>query len=371
MGDGAARLGCVRYVVTCIHTMRHLLLTVILSISTLLPGWAFAADLNDWGIPTGQISYPGYSLSFDDEREHPLKVCTTGKPCGNTCIRMSYTCHVGTGTATSTGTGVTTGTTSTTTTTTTTAWTPPAGTEAIKPPTPRVGCVAVQVVSVIDGDTVSVSNESGQLERVRLDQIDAPERSQAYGLQATQCLQSMVANQTVLLCRDGRDRYGRTIADILVNGADVGTSMVSAGCAWAYTRYLESGSTLPAMEAAAKVGNLGLWANGAATAPWQYRAGLQPVQTNAATGATVIPVSTQTTAAAWDRVFDWAEHKFPDATRYGSPTTHTSGVYMRCYQGGACLGFVNDRFQVIDPSGQAVDVGTLNDLNALVQADGF
>lgn len=228
----------------------------------------------------------------------------------------------------------------------------------------------VSLKSVVDGDTVWITNEAGQSEKVRLNQIDAPEKSQAYGLEATQCLSNLLANASVFVCRDGKDRYGRTIAAVKANGLDVGTQMVAQGCAWAYTKYLEAGSTLPATQSQAQTLGLGLWA-GSAQAPWEYRGGTQPV-TVSATGTTPFAVNSATTATPFNRVLDWAEQALPDLLNGGSTTqTAADGTLSRCYATNWCVQFRNGRFFTVFDGHIVTDVGAESDWVNRVAVDGF
>lgn len=239
----------------------------------------------------------------------------------------------------------------------------------IKPPTPEDTCMIATVDRVIDGDTVSLRTEQG-LERVRINQIDAPERSQPFGVQATACLTQILGTGFVRMCSDGKDKYGRTVASISAQGQNVSTAMVLEGCAWAYTKYLESDSSLPSLEAAAQAAGRGVWANGNAQAPWQYRAGVGPV--TATNGQTVVDISTPTTAAVHERVFDWVEHKFPEHTADGTATTSNGGFYGRCYtSSGLCVRYQNGRFSIVDQAGNAADAGSANDLIPTAASEGF
>lgn len=201
----------------------------------------------------------------------------------------------------------------------------------------------------MDGDTISIRNAAGQRESVRLNQIDAPEKSQFWGSMATVCLSNILRGASLEVCPDGKDRYGRTIAAVKANGSDVGVQMVSQGCAWAFTRYLESNSPLPALQNAAQAFGLGLWAYPNPQAPWDYRAGVAPVTVAPATGSPAVVVSTATVAQTWDRVFDWAEHKYPDTLRDGTDNNSLAdGTVYRCYPGPFCLGYRNGQFLTYD-----------------------
>jgi micrococcal nuclease len=84
----------------------------------------------------------------------------------------------------------------------------------------------------IDGDTISINQE-----RIRLENVDTPElhpcRCPAecdLGKRAHAFTQRAIASGVVTVDRTGRvDRYGRTIARVLVNGSDLGEALIAAG----------------------------------------------------------------------------------------------------------------------------------------------
>jgi hypothetical protein len=65
----------------------------------------------------------------------------------------------------------------------------------------------------IDGDTLVCNHQ-----RVRLTNVYAAELNQAGGYAAKRRLQSLVASGEVVLRPYGQDRYGRTLAEVYVNG---------------------------------------------------------------------------------------------------------------------------------------------------------
>lgn len=309
----------------------------------------------------------GYAIILGSGAYSQAKVCTTGKPCGNTCINRNYTCHVGT----SPGTPVlpVTPIPPVLPPVVVLPVTPPVAAipdKAIKPK-PAV-CDSARVLRVVDGDTLVVEGSKG-VEKIRIGQVDAPEKSQAYGAQAAACLGDLVANKQVSVCRDGSDRYGRTLANLLVGNADVATQLVAKGCAWAYDKYLEAQSTLPAQQEQAKSSGLGLWASNS-TAPWVYRGGSAPVPV-LATGKTAVTVTTATSARTADRVLDWAESKFDDLLRGGGPDMPlgANGVY-RCYEGGMCVGTMDGSVLLYDGK-DVKNVGSEADLVKAAETEGF
>ncbi len=131
-----------------------------------------------------------------------------------------------------------------------------------------------RVVGVTDGDTVRVlvNDPTPKEVRVRLHGIDAPERNQAFGTRARQELSSLVFGKTVRLQKVDTDRYGRTVARLVVDGRDVNAEMVRRGFAWWYERYAPDDPVLKAAQREARAGKLGLWRDARPVPPWEFRA---------------------------------------------------------------------------------------------------
>lgn len=94
-----------------------------------------------------------------------------------------------------------------------------------------------KVVRILDGDTLEVLNMKRTV-RVRLADIDAPEKKQAYGRWSTEVLKSLVAGKSVTVSYTQRDRYGHILGQVYApDGLNVNRFMVRAGAAWVYTQY--------------------------------------------------------------------------------------------------------------------------------------
>ena len=89
------------------------------------------------------------------------------------------------------------------------------------------------IYSVHDGDTVS-ADCGGTRIKVRMVGIDAPELKQKYGRTSRQVLADHVLQKKVTLRTQGRDKYGRTIGEVFLNGESVNAWMVKGGHAWIY-----------------------------------------------------------------------------------------------------------------------------------------
>ena len=133
-----------------------------------------------------------------------------------------------------------------------------------------------RIVGVTDGDTVTLLDEHNTLHKIRLAGIDAPESSMPYGQKAKAYLASMVFGQNVVARTRKQDRYGRTIATLMLGTQDANLAMVQAGLAWHYKQYAREQPKAEAMAYAqaeewARARGLGLWQDSEPTAPWDWR----------------------------------------------------------------------------------------------------
>ncbi len=94
-----------------------------------------------------------------------------------------------------------------------------------------------KVGRVVDGDTLYVLDANYKEHKIRLAGIDAPERRQAYGLASRKHLLSIVAGKQVTVEYQKRDRYGRIVGKVLLDGIDACLEQVKAGLAWHYKKY--------------------------------------------------------------------------------------------------------------------------------------
>ena len=126
-----------------------------------------------------------------------------------------------------------------------------------------------KVVSVADGDTITVLRDRTQV-KVRLLEIDAPEKAQAFGTKSKESLSEMCFGKTAELTDKGKDRYGRTLARITCDGVDANAEQVRRGMAWVYDRYITD-KTLYAVQEEAKAERRGLWQDDKPVPPWEWR----------------------------------------------------------------------------------------------------
>ena len=78
--------------------------------------------------------------------------------------------------------------------------------------------VSGTVISVIDGNTLEVSNGEKEKHKLLLFGIDSPELGQEYGDQAKEFLKKLVLNKNVTVQFKGKDRMGNYLAVVIING---------------------------------------------------------------------------------------------------------------------------------------------------------
>lgn len=128
-----------------------------------------------------------------------------------------------------------------------------------------------QVEYVVDGDTLHVrTTPGGELLKIRVLGIDAPEICQTWGVQARQALLDRVSGQRVTIKGTANDDYQRLLATVWLDGQDVGAWMVTQGHAWSY-RWRDQAGPYDGLENAARRQGRGLFSQTRTESPHQFR----------------------------------------------------------------------------------------------------
>ncbi|MBV6434029.1 MAG: Thermonuclease [Bryobacteraceae bacterium] len=128
-----------------------------------------------------------------------------------------------------------------------------------------------RVISIVDGDTITILHD-GVPERIRLHGIDCPERKQAFGTRAKQFTGRLAREKTVTLRTHGKDRYGRTIAEVILpDGRNLNHEIVRAGLAWWFRKYAPWDEDLSRLESEARTDKRGIWSEPGPMSPWTFR----------------------------------------------------------------------------------------------------
>ena len=132
------------------------------------------------------------------------------------------------------------------------------------------------IVGVADGDTVTLLDANKTQHQIRLDGLDAPERSQPHGQHARQSLAALAHGRTARADCPKMDRYGRAVCRVTIDGVDVGLEQIRRGFAWHYVKYAREQRAVEResysrAESDARAANAGLWSSSDPTPPWDYR----------------------------------------------------------------------------------------------------
>jgi len=162
-----------------------------------------------------------------------------------------------------------------------------------------------KVIAVFDGDTVLIlrhceraeSGASGSAQssscsggpaiKVRLAEIDAPEKEQVFGETSKRSLAGMVLDKQVKVSSQAVDKYGRMVAHLSVDGLNVNAEQIRRGMAWEYSHF-HGNRLLVALQEEARQAPRGLWALGEPVPPWKWRK-LHPYDADSASHAAPTP----------------------------------------------------------------------------------
>lgn len=128
---------------------------------------------------------------------------------------------------------------------------------------------AAEVIGIADGDTLTVL-ENKQSIKIRLANIDAPERAQAFGNRSRQSLSDLCFSKDARYEVQDKDRYGRLVATVYCDDINVNRKQVELGFAWVYPKYNKD-YLIPALQDQAFSARRGLWADPHPIPPWEWR----------------------------------------------------------------------------------------------------
>ena len=123
-----------------------------------------------------------------------------------------------------------------------------------------------QIIGISDGDTATLLTNDRKPIKIRLGQIDEPEKEQAFGEKSKQSLSELIYGKNVTVETETKDQYGRTVGKVLVGGKDINLEQIKRGMAWFYVEFGHDASYRNA-----ETEKVGLWADPAPTAPWKWR----------------------------------------------------------------------------------------------------
>ncbi|MFX4154262.1 thermonuclease family protein [Aliarcobacter butzleri] len=125
-------------------------------------------------------------------------------------------------------------------------------------------------MKVSDGDTITVLTKDNTQYKIRLNDIDAPEKKQAFGNKSKDNLAKYIAGKTITVQYQKKDKYKRILGTIYYNNIDINLKQVKDGFAWVYKKYSKNQDYYNA-EKLARENKKGLWIDKNPIAPWEFR----------------------------------------------------------------------------------------------------
>lgn len=139
---------------------------------------------------------------------------------------------------------------------------------------PKVGTtrtIQCRVISISDGDTFQCLLKNNKRLKVRLEGIDAPEKSQSFGKKSRQTLGNLIHKKQVRLAVSGYDHYHRALATVYnQQNQDINLTMIKLGMAQTYQPYTKKQQYFIA-ETQARQNKIGLWLEPNPLPPEQWR----------------------------------------------------------------------------------------------------
>lgn len=127
-----------------------------------------------------------------------------------------------------------------------------------------------RVINVKDGDSFTLVDDNNKFHEIRLAHVDTPEKKQSFGRKAQLFTFNFVFGKYVTVHVESKDRYHRKIAQVITQQGNLNEEIVRNGLAWHFKKYSDS-SLFDGLELLARDEKVGLWIDGNAKAPWDFR----------------------------------------------------------------------------------------------------
>lgn len=135
-------------------------------------------------------------------------------------------------------------------------------------------CQSGKVISITDGDTIIILDSLLAKHKVRVADIDCPEKGQPFGTKAKQFTSNEIYGKHVSIIpkdpSNPTDKYGRILGYVKYNSKDLSEELLKQGLAWHY-KYYSKDKHLSLLESEAKKIKIGLWSDPHPINPYQWR----------------------------------------------------------------------------------------------------
>ena len=127
-----------------------------------------------------------------------------------------------------------------------------------------------KAIKIVDGDTFDLLINKNETVRIRLSDIDCPERKQDYYAIAKKALAGYVIDKVVKVIYSKKDRNGRILGTIFIAEQNINLRLVEDGLAWHFVKYSKD-KRFALAEKMARAAKKGIWSLENPIAPWDFR----------------------------------------------------------------------------------------------------
>ena len=122
----------------------------------------------------------------------------------------------------------------------------------------------------MDGDSFLFRSDVGEDYEIRMEGIDCPEKGQPMADVAKRWLETVTRGRTIWMIPTGKDRYGRTLANVHNGDIWINGESIRLGLAWHYESFNRDGR-LARLQMDAQAARVGVWQSGSPMPPWEFR----------------------------------------------------------------------------------------------------
>ncbi|AER40767.1 MAG: thermonuclease family protein [Flavobacteriales bacterium] len=126
-----------------------------------------------------------------------------------------------------------------------------------------------KVIKIYDGDTFKIKGKMKEY-KIRISDIDCPEKNQSYGVIAKNFLKKKILNKKVLIKNVKKDKYNRLVGLVIYdNNKDLGKEILESGLAWVWK--FSKNIQYKKIEDIAKRNKIGLWKKKKPINPYDWK----------------------------------------------------------------------------------------------------
>lgn len=128
-----------------------------------------------------------------------------------------------------------------------------------------------KVIRVFDGDTIEIEIKKGSKKTIRFFGVDAPERKQDFGKEATERIKNLIDKKEIEVYPVELGIYGREVGIVYLNGVSLSEVLLKEGLAFASGYNHKLATKYYRLQENSRVNKIGMWKQGFIESPAAFR----------------------------------------------------------------------------------------------------